>query len=346
LSAGGIDEKVYSYSIKGMQITGKISFYNPRNNVIEMRHMRLMFLTLILMCYLLPVGLAHADETWIEGFALESEIIPGENVTVSITVGYEFNSEVQLNPGIFSFYEDEWIVDAFYPIVGSGVENYTLEFPLPDSDGDYVYQANVWYIKNDRWFFDGIQAAHNFSIHIGAVNETVIEEYANILEHSAPNTVNASTYIEVFVLTDFSFVNETEVSINIRNMGNMIVSEEFDFLLDQGERNYTLTMMVPDEAGDYSYDLSIEKVEINLTLLASRSFLVEVLALPEPDEPDDPDEPDTPPDVNQPDSNETDTNGPDIDEPEEPQYRNYSLLLLVVGVLVAAAGYQYMKDKI
>ena len=84
---------------------------------------------------------------------IRSDTVPGENTIVMVTGGYDFSSQVQLNPGIFSFATDDWIIETLDPVNGQGSENYTLEFPTPEEDGVYYYQANVWYTKNNRWFF-------------------------------------------------------------------------------------------------------------------------------------------------------------------------------------------------
>lgn len=89
-----------------------------------MSQIRHILITFILVTLFAPIGFAQA-ETWIEDFAITSDIVPGENTVVMITVGYDFTSQVQLNPGIFSFEADDWIVDDFYPVSGKGTENYT-----------------------------------------------------------------------------------------------------------------------------------------------------------------------------------------------------------------------------
>jgi len=238
--------------------------------------MRLTLITATLVALLLPVGLAQAD-TWIEDFAVISDIVPGENTVIMVTVGYDFTSQVQLNPGIFSFEADDWIVETLDPVNGKGTENYTLEFPTPSEDGEYYYQANVWYTKNSRWFFDGVDAAHNFTIHVGEEDITQIEEFVSILQISKPESLNISSRVDLNITIHHSYINLTEISINVHNSESEIIAEEFDSLEGVGTRNYHLSFISPSEAGIYTYRIDVESETVNSSIATSQVFSIETI---------------------------------------------------------------------
>lgn len=239
--------------------------------------MRLTLITIIITALLLPVGLVQAD-TWIENFSVISDIIPGENTEVLVTVGYDFTSQVQLNPSIFSFEADDWIVDLLDPVIGTGTENYTLEFPTPIADGEYFYQANVWYTRNNRWYYDGNAAAYNFTIQVGDQDIPQIEEYVNILGISKPESLNISSSVDLNITIQYSYTNLTEVSINVHNSESEIIAEEFDSLEGVDTRDYQLSFIAPSEAGTYSYTVNIDSETANSTIGTSQGFSIDTIA--------------------------------------------------------------------
>ena len=199
-------------------------------------------------------------------------------MVIMVTVGYDFTSQVQLNPGIFSFEADDWIVDTFDLVQGTGAENYTLEFPTPSEDGEYYYQANVWYTKNNRWFFDGVEATHNFTIRVGTEDIPQIEEYVSIMELAKPESLNISSSVDLNITIHHSYNNVTDISVNIRNTDSDIIAEDFDSLEGVGTEWYSLSFIAPSEAGQYSYTVNIEPTTSNSSITTSQGFSIETIS--------------------------------------------------------------------
>ena len=258
--------------------------YNTVRIISKMSHTKLTLITVILVALLLPVGLVQAD-TWIEDFVILSDTVPGENTSVMVTVGYDFSSQVQLNPGIFSFAADDWIVEILDPVNGQGSENYTLEFPTPEDDGVYYYQANVWYAKNNKWFFDGTAAAQNFTIQVGGEVTPQIEEFVSIMSISKPESVNVSSNIDMNITIQHSYQNLTEVSINIENADSEIIAEDFDSLEGVGSKIYQLSFASPNEAGLFVYTVNIDSETTTSTISASQGISIETIGDEEEDIP-------------------------------------------------------------
>ena len=63
---------------------------------------KIISLTILMLVLMSPTGFAHADSAIIDDFSIQSEIVQGENVTVTITVSYDFTSDAELKPGVFS----------------------------------------------------------------------------------------------------------------------------------------------------------------------------------------------------------------------------------------------------
>ena len=311
-----------------------------------MRQMRQYFLVLIFMIIIItPIGVGHADSTRIEEFSVISEVIPGENISVAITVNYDFSSNTEINPGIFSFEADDWIVDEIDPVSGSDTVVYTMEFPAPLEDGTHLYQANVWYKIDDTWFFDGVAATYNFTIQIGDINGTASQDYANIIDLSTPVSVDISSPVNVTMILDYSLVNETEYSLNIRDSNSEIISEEFLSISGSDQKKYNLTFTSSDTDGNYSYTINLEYEFENSSLVDSKLFSIEVNALvdPDPPKPDTPDDPDIPPVVTPPDVTPPVTEDPVEPDPEKSDNNMiYYGIALLIG---AVAVYKYWTQK-
>lgn len=301
-----------------------------------------------LFCFSLFIPIIYAQSgAWIEKFSITSDVVPGENVTTSVIVGYSFTNQVELNPGIFSFAADDWIVDDYRTVTGSGNETFTLEFPVPEAEGVHLYQANVWYIKSGSWYFDGSVAAWNFTI--GDENVTTSLDFLNIVDVNTPLEVNISSQIEVEVFIEYSIVSEGDYSIRIRDETGETLGEEYDVLSGESASNYTLLMNTPDVDGTYTYAVVVEAaLGENSTIIASSSFNIYLMKPIEPEPDINTTTPEPPVNNNtttDPPDNNTTTPDPDEPEPEEPvkdnRLRNSAIVLGIGAIL----GVIYWRSK-
>ncbi len=279
-----------------------------------MSQIKLALLALICIGLVIPLASARDDGAWIEDFEFTVGPFSGDNVTTTVTVGYQFDSDVEINPGIFSFDLDDWIIEELRTVDGSGNETFTLVFPAPDENGTHLYQANVWYVKQGSWYFDGSEAAFNFTI--GDENATLITDYITITEVGTPSETNTTTTVDVKVFLNYSITNESDYSISVINQATETLGEEFDVLLGEGAANYTLSILTPEIEGLHSFSIRVESFTgENGTVVAETGFDI-FLTKPVESSSENPEEPDTP--IEPPEDNTT-TPEPDEPEPEEPE---------------------------
>lgn len=287
------------------------------------------------------MGVTYADSAVIDDFSIQSEIVQGEDVSVAVTISYDFTSETTLNPGIFSFEIEDWIVEEMSPASGSNTVVYVFEFPTPTEDGVHQYQANVWYIVDDEWFIDGAAATHNFTITIGELNTSSPVYHAEILEYDVPVKVDPSSQVNVSITIGYEFPDENEVRLMVMDQNSEIINEMLSLLSGTNQKDYGLTILTPDTPGEYAYSINMEYESNNLTQMRTKEFSLNVLVPenPEPEEkepetPEEP-EPETNPEVESPTTTESETT-----EPEEPEKTGgipgFDVISIVAGSLLAS----------
>ncbi len=303
---------------------------------------KLSLLTILMLAIVIPTGFTYADSAVIDEFSIQSKIIQGENISVAITVSYDFTTDAELNPGIYSFESEDWIVDEIMTASGSDTVVYVLEFPAPMEDGTHLFQANVWYVVDDKWFIDGVDATHNFTITIGELNTSIPVNQAEIIYVITPENVDASSLVKVSLVLGYEFPNEAEIRLYVLDPESEIVSEEYSSLSGTNQTEYVLTLLTPETPGEYAYSINVEFESSNVTQVRKQDVNIIVIAPEEPEpavtEPDTPDEPETPLEVTPPATTE-----PDPQEPEKTGgIPGFDIISILAGALIAS---QYGRKK-
>lgn len=298
-----------------------------------MNRYKLVMLFAIVIGASIPIANAQNTGAWIEDLEISSEVTPGFNVSVTLEIGYNMDGEATLNPGIFSYAEDDWITDLFITVSGEGSTTTMLEFPTPDEEELQYYQANVWYIINDEWFFDHGNAAWNFTL---GQNTSAVNDYIHIKSIVAHHEIPTDVTLEIGL--DYQLFDETEFGIIVKE-GENIVVDELETLNGTGEQD--MSIYLGDVDRDIPHTLKVEITgitESNSTISSSINITLDPIESPEPDP--EPTEPETQDDTSEPPSTQPGSTA--TDEPETPQNNTgnpqipgYQWYMTGIGLIVA-----------
>ena len=79
----------------------------------------------------------------------------GEVVTVDVVISYDFDQLTLLSPGVYYLVEDDYMVEEFIEVTGSGTEAVSLSFNAPNVPGEYVFIVDLYYQEGEDWYNAG-----------------------------------------------------------------------------------------------------------------------------------------------------------------------------------------------
>ncbi len=221
--------------------------------------MKKVLLFVILFSFLVvPYASAQLSGAWVQDVTYESVVNPGETVSVNVTIGYSFDNETEISPGIYSRKQEDWVVDDFEFVTGTGEISYILEFPAPGISGSHEYEANVYYFIDGNWFNLGSGAVQNMTLEVTGTVTTLLEYSAEIEKVELPETLGLDEVFQFEVSIHYDFDEETDIVLIVTdpNSGNVIVETQ-DTLDGSGSNDYSFNMTTPSDYGIYEMETSV-----------------------------------------------------------------------------------------
>ncbi len=181
---------------------------------------------------------------------------PDQNVTVTVELAWDFPSETGISPGVYDVMAEAYIAEDIYTVANAGVDNVTLSFTAPSTNGVYEYIVNVFY--DDEGWQQSSTGFEEHYIYI-QVGSTGSGEYsAWITDVEAPDTVAPSEQFNVTVHIEMSFPTLTRFSVAVTDpdTGEALIDVE-----DQAEGDqkgiYWFELTAPDTEGEYTLGADI-----------------------------------------------------------------------------------------
>jgi len=195
---------------------------------------------------------------WVQDATYESVVDPGEIVAVNVTIGYSFDVATEISPGIYSKMLDDWVVDEFVEVTGTGQTSYILEFSAPEISGSYEYEANVYFFTDGNWFNLGKGAVQNMTIEVTGTVTTLLEYTAEIDDVQVPGTIGLDEEFLLDVTVSYDFDEETDIVLVLNDpVTESIIVETQDTLEGTGSKVYSFDMTSPSVVGVYEMDVMV-----------------------------------------------------------------------------------------
>ncbi len=183
--------------------------------------MRLMkrraLLSAVLLVMFVPIINAQVTGVWIEDVSHDTQVDAGTNVTVDISLGYSFENVTQISPGVYMYNLEDWVVDDFLNVSGTGNSTLSLMFAAPPKAGVYEYAVNVYYFKENNWFQIGERSEENMSIQVLGDIIDGNNYSVGITDVETLSEVKAGEGYTMNVSVGYDLAEETDVSLMIRD---------------------------------------------------------------------------------------------------------------------------------
>ncbi|MBT3285034.1 hypothetical protein HN807_11620 [Candidatus Bathyarchaeota archaeon] len=219
---------------------------------------KVLILVIIVSFLVIPHTSAQLSGAWVQDVRYESDINPGEIVSVNVTIGYLFDEEVEISPGIYSRELEDWVVNDFAQVTGTGESSYILEFPAPGISGSHEFEANVYYFIEGNWYNLGMGAVQNMTLEVMGTVTSLFEYNAEIEEVLLPETLGLNENYQLEVTVSYDFDEETDIVLIVTdpNSGNVIVETQ-DTLDGSGSNDYSFNMTTPSIYGVYKMEAMV-----------------------------------------------------------------------------------------
>ncbi len=186
-----------------------------------------------------------------------SEVEIGEEVTIMVSVDYEFPGAARLIVDVDD--GTDTLNSVSEEVAWDGSAQYTLSFVAPSEPGEYSYTVTVTYIADDiaDRSDDGVQ---EFTITVLPSDEpNEPRYYAGITDLSYPSEVETGEAISVTVSVDYEFPGEVTLFVEVNDETDTLDSTS-ELVSWDGSGKYALSFDAPSEAGEYSYTVIVSYV--------------------------------------------------------------------------------------
>ena len=196
------------------------------------------------------VSPVSADIATFDSVSSPETAMAEEVVTVDVVISYDFDQLTTLSPGVYYLVEDDYMVEEFIEVTGSGTEAVSLSFNAPNIPGEYVFIVDLYYQEGEDWYNAGQE---NYYItltvdgggSVGAWNASVVK-----IRNSQLVSPGGSVDIKVYVDYDFPISTNMEIAISDPVTGEAI--DVVSTVLDgKGSNDYDFIITAPNEVGTY-----------------------------------------------------------------------------------------------
>jgi hypothetical protein len=191
-----------------------------------------------------------ADVATFDSVSSPETAMVGEVVTVDVVISYDFDQLTLLSPGVYYLVEDDYMVEEFIEVTGSGTEAVSLSFNAPNVPGEYVFIVDLYYQEGEDWYNAGQE---NYYItltvdgggSVGAWSASVVK-----IRNAQLVAPGGSVDIKVYVDYDFPISTNMEIAISDPVTGEAI--DVVSAVLDgKGSDDYDFIITAPNEVGTY-----------------------------------------------------------------------------------------------
>ena len=191
-----------------------------------------------------------ADIATFDSVSSPETAMAGEVVTVDVVISYDFDQLTLLSPGVYYLVEDDYMVEEFIEVTGSGTEAVSLSFNAPNVPGEYVFIVDLYYQEGEDWYNAGQE---NYYItltvdgggSVGAWSASVVK-----IRNSQLVAPGGSVDIKVYVDYDFPISTNMEIAVSDPVTGEAI--DVVSAVLDgKGSDDYDFIITAPNEVGTY-----------------------------------------------------------------------------------------------
>ena len=207
-------------------------------------------LFLLITAAFMMVSSVSADIATFDSVSSPETAMAEEVVTVDVVISYDFDQLTTLSPGVYYLVEDDYMVEEFIEVTGSGTEAVSLSFNAPNIPGEYVFIVDLYYQEGEDWYNAGQE---NYYItltvdgggSVGAWNASVVK-----IRNSQLVSPGGSVDIKVYVDYDFPISTNMEIAISDPVTGEAI--DVVSTVLDgKGSNDYDFIITAPNEVGTY-----------------------------------------------------------------------------------------------
>ena len=218
---------------------------------------RTIFLIIVFSSFLIAPAIAQTKEVGIYGiWTDETQYDPGQTITITLELGWDFPASTEIGPGIFDTLAEEYVAEDIYTVANTGMGNITLSFTAPSTNGVYEYLVNVFYNEEGWIQSDTGYEEHYIYIQVG---ETGSGQYAAwVTDVDAPSNLEPSELFNVTVYVQMSFPEMTTFSVAVTDpeTGEPILEVEDQTVGDQ-VGSYWFELSAPETEGDYTLGADI-----------------------------------------------------------------------------------------
>jgi len=218
---------------------------------------RTIFLIIVFSSFLIAPVNAQTKEVgiydiWID----ETQYDPGQTISVTLELGWNFPNSTDVSPGIFDTTSEEYVAEGLYNLEGFGMGNVTLFFTAPSTNGVYAYLVDVFYNEEGWKKSDTGYEEHYLYIKVG---ETGSSNYAAwVTDVEVPSNIKPSALFNVTVYVQMSFPEMTHFSVAVTDpeTGEAII-EILDQAVGEQTGSYWFELSAPETEGDYTLGADI-----------------------------------------------------------------------------------------
>jgi hypothetical protein len=174
----------------------------------------------------------------------------GEVVTVDVVISYDFDQLTRLSPGVYYLVENDYMVEEFIEVTGTGTEAMSLSFNAPNIPGEYVFIVDLYYQEGEDWFKAG-QDDYYITLTVDG-GGSVGAWSASVVEIRNTKLVAPGGPVEVKVYVEYDFPISTNMEVAVTDPTTMQAIEVVSAVKDgAGSDDYIITITAPNEVGTY-----------------------------------------------------------------------------------------------
>jgi len=95
-----------------------------------------------------------------------STVQAGEDVTIELTVSYDFSEPTEVSPGIYDPATDELIAEEYDTLEGKGTKAYSFDLTAPSEEKTWELEASVYYKVDEEWLHDETGWGEAFEVEV------------------------------------------------------------------------------------------------------------------------------------------------------------------------------------
>ena len=191
-----------------------------------------------------------ADNATFDSVSSPETAMAGEVVTVDVVISYDFDQLTLLSPGVYYLVEDDYMVEEFIEVTGSGTEAVSLSFNASNVPGEYVFIVDLYYQEGEDWYNAG---QDNYYITLTVDGGGSVGAWsASVVEIRNTKLVAPGGPVEVMVYVEYDFPISTYMEVAVTDLTTTEAIDIVSSVKDgAGSDDFIITITAPNEVGTY-----------------------------------------------------------------------------------------------